>query len=78
MCFSMLAALTGHSTVNRLQSAGANRPIGWVFQSAPIGWQRQSANRLWQTFGLAEAIGQSAVADFWYAKGNRLNQLEAC
>ena len=43
--------ITGYSTVNRLQSAGSNRPIGYDFQSAPIGWRRQSANRLWWEFG---------------------------
>ena len=52
----------GHSTVNRLRSAGSNRPIGWNFQSAPsagggdrpIGCGRPDCRLL---------DGRSAVAD---------------
>ena len=48
----MYSPLSGHSTLNRLQSAGSNRPISWDVQSAPIGWWKQSANRLWKNMAM--------------------------
>ena len=55
--------LTGHPTVNRLQSAGSNRPIGQEFQSAPIGHITQSANRLEPKFHSIPKTCQSATSN---------------
>ena len=67
----------GRPTVNRLQSAGPNRPIGQEFQSAPIGHITQSANRLEPKFHSIPEVGQSAQGSQKPRKGNPPNRLES-